>query len=322
MTRINSGQLFALLLLSSVWQILCTPVQPQGIFWAIPVGLVQGLLCIPMLRAAALHPPESVLRQHPVLCYGMAFYCILWGARTMAQAAGAAPPRVTRDIPPALAALLLLVTVMHTARRGLHVTARSAVLLLIPAALSVILLCVGAWKRMDCPTFRADPESGLRSFFSAGELAAVWLLAGQVRTGRGRAVAGWLLARALLCMLLTAVCITAGGRLTAQARYPYVMLAALSQPMQGQRADALYLLAAVMLLVLQLTFLTGLCSRTLRLRHPEWHFVPAAAPAVMLLLAWQVPAGMLDALASGMLLPAAVLVPLYTGIFRNKEAVA
>ena len=109
---------------------------------------------------------------------------------------------------------------------------------------------------------------------------------------------------------------------TAQARYPYVMLAALSQPMQGQRADALYLLAAVMLLVLQLTFLTGLCSRTLRLRHPEWRFVPAAAPAVMLLLAWQVPAGILDALAAGMLLPAAVLVPLYTGIFRNKEAVA
>ncbi|MBQ9695996.1 MAG: hypothetical protein IJV58_06180, partial [Oscillospiraceae bacterium] len=68
MTRINSGQLFALLLLSSVWQILCTPVQPQGIFWAIPVGLIQGLLCIPMLR----HSPESVLRRHPLLCYGMA----------------------------------------------------------------------------------------------------------------------------------------------------------------------------------------------------------------------------------------------------------
>ena len=108
----------------------------------------------------------------------------------------------------------------------------------------------------------------------------LWVLQHRAEGSPRRAVLGYTLAKSGFLALIVFLCITAGGRLAQTAGYPFFTLTALSQPLQGQRADALYILLFVMLCVMQITMQAGLTAHLLeelfpKLRHTALAVLPA-----------------------------------------------
>ena len=128
--------------------------------------------------------------------------------------------------------------------------------------ISLFVLILGAWKRADLNRIAFQTEnlsSGIRTYFSlSGELPAVWVLSDSLRKNRKSSVNSYLIAKALFCILILFFSIATGGRLSTLNGYPFFTLTALSQPLQGQRADALYILVFVMLHILHITLQTGM----------------------------------------------------------------
>ena len=323
---LRPGQLFALLTVAGVWQIVCLPEQAQGLAGYVAALGVQGVLLLPamaMIRQG--RPFEDVILRHKVIGWSMIGYCLLWGARTLVQLRTAVPMRMQTVPGRGTTAVLLLVTALYTATIGISAAGRSAPVVLAVTLLSSIVLTVGAWRRADLDALTLRPDIPAASFYVAGsgEAALLWPLAG--RTGRGavRAGAAYLGVRCLVCMGMTVLCLTAGGRLTAQGTYPFFTLAALSQPLQGQRADALFILVFMMLAVMTLTLFAGTAAHLAAVMHPRIRGIAAAALVGMLLLSL-LPADTIETVACALLPAAAGLLPagvLAAGSYQRRAAV-
>ncbi len=310
---LRPGQLFALLTVAGVWQIVCLPEQARGVMGYAGALAIQVLLLIPaMLLIGQGRPFEDVIERKKPIGWTMIGYCILWGARTLTQLRTAVPTRMQTVPGRGTTAVLLLVTVLYTATIGIRAAGRSAPPVLAVALVSAIVLTVGAWRRadLDALTLRVDVPAAAAYVAGTGEAALLWPLAG--RTGRGAVRAGmaYLAVRCLLCVGMTVLCLTAGGRLT-QGAYPFFTLAALSQPLQGQRADALFILVFMMLAVMQLTLFAGTAAHLARVMHPRLRGTAAAALAGMLLLTL-LPADVIETAATSLLPAAAGLLPAAT----------
>ena len=324
MNRLDKVQLFSLLLLSGVWTVFCTPsLSGTGAMIGAMLGCGAALLlCLPLLQGRS-PDPAAVLRQHRWLGYGYAAYFLLWGSYGFSQLHDAAPRELHAWS--GAAAVLILLTCMYTSTAGLRTAGRAAPFLVVLLVLALGVLTLGAWKRIAPERLYLQTDGireGLLSYLAgSGELAAVWLMLGRVRgDGRG-AVLAYLPARLGVFLLLFCLSILAGGRLTASQDYPFLTLTALAQPLEGQRADALYLLAFVMLFVMHLTLMTGLAGHCLTLLHPRAErFVPLLLP-VMLLLSRLLPADVLQLTAAVCMPVLTAGVPLLAG-FRTKRRAA
>ncbi|MBR3631246.1 MAG: hypothetical protein IKN55_12350 [Oscillospiraceae bacterium] len=287
MNRLDKVQLFALLLLSGVWTVLCTPALDGtgGMLGAVLGCGVQLLLCLPLLRESV---PEfsRTIQQHRWLGIVYAAYFTIWGSFGFSQLHDAAPAGLHAWSGGAV--LLILLTCLYTSTAGLRTAGRAAPFLAVLLLLSVAVLTIGAGKRIIPERLFLQTE-GIRSGFlsylaGSGELAAVWLLLGRIRGSGNPAVLAYLPAKLGLYLLLSCLSIVAGGRLTASQQYPFLTLTALAQPLEGQRADALYLLAFVTLFVMHLTLMTGLAGHCLTLLYPRAErAVPLLLPVMLLL---------------------------------------
>ena len=323
MNRLDKVQLFSLLLLSGMWTVLCTAelIGTGEMLGAMLACGVQILLCLPLLRGKVPGFAEAV-RQRKWLGYVYAAYFLLWGSYGFSQLRDAAPRGLTAT---GAAVILLLLTCMYTSTAGLRAAGRAAPFLVVLLVIAVVVLTLGAWKRIvpDRLYFRTDGiRYGLLAYLAgSGELAAAWVLLGRLKNGAG-AVKYYLPARLGLFLLLFCLSITAGGRLTATQKYPFLTLTALAQPFEGQRADALYLLAFVMLFVMHLTLMTGLSGHCLTLLHPAAErWTPLLLP-VMLLLSRIVPAEGLQYTAAICMPVLTVGVPLLSGYYYKRRAAA
>lgn len=291
MNKINSLQLFAILLLSGAWMLVCTPVLfgPGQIIGAAVVCGIEILLCIPMLMTDF----EAIVGRQKWLGIVYSVYFLLVGAMGFTQVYAAAPKQLFESPGQVTAAILIILTCLYTSTSGLKATARCAPLALGFLLITTVVLLVGAWQRADLNrlNFRSEGfvQGGLSYFSLSGELAAAWVLLGRVKDGGRRAVNGYLLAKAGFGILLLTLCITAGSRLTKAQDYPFLTLISLSQPLQGQRADALYILAFVMLHVFHMTLMTGVTAHILGMVHPKLKESAPFALIVMLLLAVLIP---------------------------------
>ena len=308
MNKISNLQLFSILLLPGAWSILCIPALYGGgqLLGAAAGCGIQLLLCVPVF-ALARHGRETDFLRQKWLCCLYALFFILWGARSLTLMHTAVPRQLLTSPGHVTAAVLLLLTCLYTSTAGLKATARCAVLMLGVLGVTLVLLVVGAWRRVEPSALSAQGgfSQGMLTYLAlGGELPAAWVLLQHAGTGGCRAVGTYLLAKLGLCLLVLFLCITAGGRLTSEAAYPLFTLTVLSQPFAGQRADAVYLLAFVMLCVMQMTLLTGVTAHLL-----EWTGIRHTAPLsllLMLLLAWLLP-------EQGVASLTAALIPILAG---------
>lgn len=258
MSRMHSGQLFALLLLSGAWSVFCMPSLSDGVQLggaAAACGL-QAFLCTLLLYALrrGFSPMRLAQRHRWIACIYAAYFllCTVLGFR---QLWDAAPAQLLPSSGKLTAVVLIVVTCVYTAGLGQRAVNRAAPLVLGLLLISVVLLIIGAWRRMEL--CRLSSDSSLHGILlycgMSSELGLMWVLAERVQKGRAAAVYGYLLAKAGLWMLVVFLCITAGGRLMKLPGHPFFTLAALSQPLQGQRADALYILVFVMVFVVYIT---------------------------------------------------------------------
>lgn len=263
MNKIYNHQLTAILFLSGAWSVICIPQlygNSQMLSTAVAC-LIQILLCLPML---ALRPGTFIhqIQEHKSLGILYIAYFLICGANGFTQLWEAAPPQLLPSSGKLTAAVLIALTCFYTSSAGLRATARAAPVVMSIFILSVTVLIIGAWKRADLNRIAFDTENflpGIRTYFSlSGELAAVWVLSDSIRNHKNFAVNLYLILKALFCILILFFSITAGGRLITLNGYPFFTLTALSQPLQGQRADALYILVFVMLHIIHTTIQTGI----------------------------------------------------------------
>lgn len=291
MNKINSFQLFAILLLSGIWMLVCTPALsgPGQIIGTAVVCGIEILLCIPMLTTDF----EAIISRQKWLGIVYAVYFLLVGAMGFTQGFAAAPKQLFESPGQVTAAILIILTCLYTSTSGLKATAKCAPFALAFLIVSTVVLLVGAWQRADLNRLSLRPEGfmqgGISYFALSGELATAWVLLGRVKDGSRRAVNGYLLAKAGFGILLLILCITAGSRLTTAQDYPFLTLISLSQPLQGQRADALYILAFVMLHVFHMTLMTGVTAHISGMVHPKLKESAPFALILMLLLAVLIP---------------------------------
>ena len=301
MNRISSLQLFSFLLLQSIWEIVCLPQLPgsgmlPGIWGAY---LLQCLLLLPLLGS------ETRMFRRTWAGLLFAAYFLLAGSRNLAQLSGTAPHSLLSVPGTWGAVLLLLLTCLYTASAGIKAAARCAPLTVGLIVLSAVVLAVGAWGHTVPERFHWETD-GLREggamFFTSAELPALWVLRRRTDNSPRKVLLLYTLAKSLLAGLVLYLCITAGGRLAQTAEHPFFTLTALSQPLQGQRADALYILVFVMLCVMQITMQAGLSAHLLEELFPKLHHT---APAVLLVMAALSGIFTLDTLngLTGMLLP-------------------
>lgn len=320
MNKLNNLQLFSILFLSGAWTVVCTPEigsTGQMIGAVLACGL-QMLLCVPLLCTAT--DAEQLLHRQKWLGYLYALYFLIWGAFGFSQLRHAAPQQIFTMPGVGTAAVLIVATCLYTSTVGLKATARCAPLATALLALSVIVLLVGAWKRAvpDRLSLRTDGMTpGLFSYFAGGgELAAAWILLSRSQKGGRKAILAYLPIRLGFYLLLFALC-TVGGRLTTMQAYPFMTLTALSQPLQSQRADALYILTFVMLFVMHITVLTGVTAHILALLQPKLQKSAPALLLIMLTLSYLLPSDTLRLTAAAAMPVLVGIVPLTASLFRH-----
>lgn len=292
MSKMHSGQLFAVLFLSGAWQILtfrelCSPLAAVG------AALLQLLLCLPMTALSRKGFSLSLFcKEHKWAGFLCIFFFLLWGAQGFVMFSRVAPLLSLPFSGTLPAAALAAVTCLYTCSLGLKATARCAPFMLGVFLLSMAVLIAGAASHLDASRLQMDMGEPLRSgvmyFCAGGELAAAWALLDRTRGDGRRPLWISIAAKAVLCCLISFLCVGTAGRLAQRAEHPFFILTALSQPLQEQRADSLYILVCVMLYILHITLQTGVIDHLLHAMYPD---LKAAAPlslCAMLLLTFAV----------------------------------
>ncbi len=301
MNRISALQLFALLLLQSIWEVICLPSLPGSgaLLGAWGAYALQLLLLLPLLSR-----DTGLLRRKWAGLLFAGFF-LLAGARNLTQLSGASPGALLSVPGRTGASVLLLLTCLYTASVGIKAAARCAPLTMGLLLLSAVILAAGAWGHTDPERFyweRDGLQEGGRLFFTSAELPALWVLRRRLEGSSRKVLFGYTIAKMLLTGFVLYLCIAAGGRLAQTAEYPFFTLTALSQPLQGQRADALYILVFVMLSVMQITVQAGLAAHLTEEMFPKLHhtapFILLAMTALSGILSGEVLEGL-----TGMLLP-------------------
>jgi len=322
MSRIHNHQLAAILFLSGAWSVICIPslYGNSQMLSTAAACLIQILLCLPML---ALYPGtfSNQIKSNKILGVIYILFFLICGANGFSQLWEAAPPQLLPASGKLTASVLIALTCFYTSSAGLRATARAAPIVMSLFVISVIVLILGAWRRVDLSRISLQTDNflpGIRTYFSlSGELAAVWILSDTIQNHKNIAVNSYLIAKALFCILILFFSITAGGRLIHLNGYPFFTLTALSQPLQGQRADALYILVFVMLHIMHTTLQTGIVEHISEQMYPITEKWSAPVSLIfMLILAYFFKSAVLENIIFWALPVLTVIIPL---ILRTRQ---
>ncbi|MBE6850441.1 MAG: hypothetical protein E7504_01695 [Ruminococcus sp.] len=296
MNKIHQSQLFAILMLSGAWSVLCLPEADSGA-QLLGIGaafLVQLFLSVPMLLLSEQgFSLSQMVKRQKWLGFLYILFFLLWGAHGFSQL-WEVSSEISLPVSGSLtAAVLITVTCLYTCSLGLKAMARCASPVLGLLLLSLVVLVIGAYSRVDVTRLAPQADGFLKDGFFylciGGELTAAWVLLDRTKSGQKYAVWGFLAGKAVFACLVVFLCICAGGRLSGLSGYPFFTLTAISQPLQSQRADALYILIFVMLYVMHITLQTGVISHLLRTMFPKFKISAPLSLAAMLLLSWGFP---------------------------------
>ncbi len=274
MSKIYSGQLFSILLLSGAWTILCLPELSAGTLTGIAAAALLQLL---FLLPALLHAGKGGrllcrIRQHKWIGWSFVLCFLLWGAYGFEQLRRTAD-RVSLPRTSSFVVIVLIILVcLYTSSLGLKALARSAPFVLGILLVSVFILLIGAMPRLDIVRFSLQLdgawEGGLFYFCTSGELAAAVILLEHLPDKKKCTILGYLSAKAAFAAMIVFLCVCVCGRLLTLEEFPFFTLTALSQPLRSQRADALYLILFDMLFIIRMALQTGVTAHLLKLLVP------------------------------------------------------
>ena len=150
MNKIHNHQLTAILFLSGAWSVICIPsLYGNGQILGTAVAcLIQILCCLPML-ALRTGTFSRQIQKHKSLGIIYILFFLICGANGFSQLWEAAPPQLLPSSGKLTAAVLIALTCFYTSSAGLRATARAAPLVMGIFIISLAVLILGAWNRVD-----------------------------------------------------------------------------------------------------------------------------------------------------------------------------
>ncbi len=279
MNRISAGQLTCILLLSNAFMLMCIsePVGLESMLGTAVSFAVQFLICIFLLMLYKKGFSFSALCQqkHYIIpCLYILYFIVRGGYSFVLIWNGA--EQISLPFSEALVtAVLIGIVCLYTASLGLRAFARASSVVFGLLVLSVVILLIGAWQRIDLTQLSLTREitvtgSALHQFSLADTLPVFFvLLSFSDISSRKLKNTLFLPASLILWEIVLFLCITVLGNLLSSAKYPFFLLTSVSQPLDTQRADAFYLITFVLLCVIRLTLFTVLSAHLMGMLFPK-----------------------------------------------------
>ena len=268
MNKLRSNQIFAVLLGSAAFPLLCRtePFTIEGIFGAAIAAAVQLLLCIPMLllyRTGFCF--GECARRHRILPLCFIVYLLFRGGTSFVQLQQTSQEISLPFSEKFLAAALIALVCLYTVSLGIQTIARSSTMILGILLITLAIMCIGAIPQAEPQNLALSPNDTIwkgffRSMTTADELPLLFLLLDFSEKKTYRSIVPVWVGKFLL-----------GSRM-AKASHPFFAIVSVSQPLSTQRADALYILVFVMLCVLRITLFAVLAAHLLRLCFPKLRY--------------------------------------------------
>ena len=294
MSKISSGQLFTLLLVSSAFSFMCgRGSYSLDVILGTAIGTcIQLLLVIPMLllyekHAFSFSQYAASRKAVPLL---FALYGVLMGSSALVQLWDAAGSLHLPVSTPMLSAALIAAVCLYTSSLGIKALARSSAVVFGILLVTLVVLLVGAYSNFQLQfVTRSEEHTLLKSTLHAAAnmdlLPMLFLLLDVAGKRRIAGTVGYLTGSFLLTALLMFLGMGVLGPLMQQAEFPFFMMTTVSQPLRTQRSDALYILVFVMLCVIRITLFAAMSAHLLGFSFQKLQGRSTICLGAMLLLA-------------------------------------
>lgn len=280
MNKLRSNQIFAVLLGSAAFPLLCRtePFTIEGIFGAAIATAVQLLLCIPILllyRTGFCF--GECARRHRILPLCFIVYLLFRGGTSFVQLQQTSQEISLPFSEKFLAAALIALVCLYTVSLGIQTIARSSTMILGILLITLTIMCIGAIPQAEPQNLALSPNDTIwkgffRSMTTADELPLLFLLLDFSEKKTYRSIVPVWVGKFLLGSYLSVLGMAVLGSRMAKASHPFFAIVSVSQPLSTQRADALYILVFVMLCVLRITLFAVLAAHLLRLCFPKLRY--------------------------------------------------
>ena len=271
MNKLRSNQIFAVLLGSAAFPLLCRtePFTIEGIFGAAIATAVQLLLCIPILllyRTGFCF--GECARRHRILPLCFIVYLLFRGGTSFVQLQQTSQEISLPFSEKFLAAALIALVCLYTVSLGIQTIARSSTMILGILLITLTIMCIGAIPQAEPQNLALSPNDTIwkgffRSMTTADELPLLFLLLDFSEKKTYRSIVPVWVGKFLLGSYLSVLGMAVLGSRMAKASHPFFAIVSVSQPLSTQRADALYILVFVMLCVLRITLFAVLAAHLL-----------------------------------------------------------
>lgn len=290
MNKIRSGQLFALLMVSAAFTFLCQTAAftMEGVFGAGIAAVVQLLLCIPMvILYRGGFSFSRYAQQHKLLPLIFTAYLLVRGGVSFVQLQQTSSALSLPVSGKFLAAGLIALVCLYTVSLGIQALTRSSTLIFGILLFVLAVMLIGAVPQAEPQNLSMTPEDSiwrgfLREMYSADEVVLFFLLLDFCEKKHLRTVVTVFTGKFALAGFLSLLGMAVLGSRMSNAAHPFFAVISVSQPLSTQRADALYLLAFVMLCVVHITLFTVLAAHLLRLPFPKLKYTSTICLGAML----------------------------------------
>ena len=249
MNKLRSNQIFAVLLGSAAFPLLCRtePFTIEGIFGAAIAAAVQLLLCIPILllyRTGFCF--GECARRHRILPLCFIVYLLFRGGTSFVQLQQASQEISLPFSEKFLAAALIALVCLYTVSLGIQTIARSSTMILGILLITLAIMCIGAIPQAEPQNLALSPNDTIwkgffRSMTTADELPLLFLLLDFSEKKTYRSIVPVWVGKFLLGSYLSVLGMAVLGSRMAKASHPFFAIVSVSQPLSTQRADALYI---------------------------------------------------------------------------------
>ncbi len=278
MNRISSGQLTCILLLSEAFMIMCLSADtglPAMAGTAIGFG-IKLLLCIPamVLYKNGFSLSSYCKERHFVLPVIFVLYFIARGGISFVLIWNSAEQLSLPYSGSLITAVLIGIVCLYTSSLGLRTFSRAATFTAGFLGITLVILLIGAWQRMDISSISLAESSGafsgaVENLMLSDSLPVFFVLMSFTREDRPAKRLMFLPIGLLLWEIVQLLCAAVLGGLASYGEYPFFLLTSVSQPLAAQRADAIYLIVFVLLCTLRITMFTVLSAHIMGTIFPR-----------------------------------------------------
>lgn len=290
MNKISYGQGFAILLLMSSFGIVCASS-------AYSFGQMTGILISSVLQAILVLPIIYIykkknfsLEKSPkwiLVLYTL--YFLLYGGFSFSRFYNAARAMHFPINSRIFALILIAIVCLYSAMLGIKSVSRGSVLIFGLLVLSIIILFLGSYSKIDMDRFKWDDTGGIfkncfSDFVFSSELAVIFVLFNLIGKNHAKCAYSFIIAKFILAEFISFIGITVLGCLSGSVQYPFFAIGSYSQPFSVQRADGIYIILFTMLCAVSITVYIIIASMLIKLVFPKLKYNETAVTILMLLI--------------------------------------